>query len=409
MKLFRTQRGYALGTILILLGVCMFGAAALVSISILESKISRSQLEGTVAYYVAEAGVTDAVWRLNNNNAYKTALDNGTLNVSYSVSDQPQSGQGFTVTIATSAQGAGYATINVTGTADNGTFVAQRRIEAQVFLGDPTVVLNIGTNAFFGGGSVSVTNGGSAINVTNGDWYSRGNITINQATVNAAGRYIKAVGSYSANNASVTAAGINASNYPPAPTDVSVPGYDFTQYNSLPTDRCTSALYASQTQLRCTAAQFQALIGASTNFTFPNEVVYISNNLSFTSWVRNKTLNFNGLLVINGDLAVNGSASNFYVNINDPGTGKSGVIVRSNMNNSNGTWTVNGILYASGSINFTNNQVMTIDGAVVAGGAVNINTGLSLNLNFNPTRAFVVLGGTSTPTAVQVLHWEEEY
>jgi hypothetical protein len=108
-------------------------------------------------------------------------------------------------------------------------------------------------------------------------------------------------------------------------------------------------------------------------------------------------------------MSVNGSASNFHFNVTDPGTGKSGIIVKSNLNNSSGNWNIDGILYVSGSATFTNSQNIVIDGAIVTGGAVNINTGLPLDLTFNSARAIAVLGVTSVPTAVQVLHWEEEY
>ncbi|HSI20603.1 MAG TPA: hypothetical protein VLA04_02770 [Verrucomicrobiae bacterium] len=406
----KPQKGYALATILILLGVCMFGAAALVTISILESKISRSHVEGTVAYYVAEAGVTDAVWRLNNDTAYTNALAAGTLNVTYAAADTPATGQGFTVTMVTSAEGAGYATITVTGTADNGTFTAQRKIETSVFRGSTPPGSPIGDNVFFGGGSLAITNGGSDVLVTNGDLYMLGNISIHQATVNAAGRTINAEGSYSASGATVTSAGIYASNYPPAPSEgLSVPGYDFTQYTSLATNKCTAALYAAETQLRCTPAQFESLIGADDDFSFPNPVVYIDGSLSFTNWARDKTITTNGLFVVNGNLSSNNAASNFQFVVNDPGTGRAGIIVKSNVNNGSGTWTVNGVMYASGSVSFTNNQTVTIDGAVVAGGSVNINTGLSLNLAYNETRIISVLGGITNPSAVRVLHWEEEY
>jgi hypothetical protein len=406
---FNPKRGYALATILILLGVCMFGAAALVTISVLESKISRSQTESTVAYYVAEAGVHDAVWRLNNDSTYKAAMSAGTLNATYTATNKPATGESFTVTLTTPAEGAGYALIDVTGTSNNGTFTSSRRIQVSAFQGGSTP--SIGDNALFAGGSqgLSLTNGSSSLVVTNGDFYSRGGITINQATLNVGPNKIEAVGTYVANSANVTAGGgIFASNRPPAPGDIPTPGFDFAQYNSLPTTKCTSALYASQTQLRCTPAQFQTLIGNNTTFSFPNQVVYVSGALTMNSWAKNKTLNFNGLFVVNGGFSITGAASNLAVNVTDPGTGKSGVVASGAINNASGNWNIQGVLYTAGSLTLTNSRNVTVDGAMVAGGKLDINTGLQLNLNFNPTRASGVLG-SSNPTTVEVSHWEEEY
>ncbi len=405
MKL-RTHRGYALATILILLGVCMFGAAALITVSTLESKISRSQTEGTVAYYVAESGIQDGIWRLNNNSTYNSALIAGTLNVSYTTTNVPASGQGFVVTMTTGALGAGNALVDVVGTSNNGTFTSQRHLQATVFVGSS--VPNFGNNAFFGGGGLSITDGSATINVNGGDIFSRGSLTINQATINMPGQYMEAVGNYVSNNSTVTSAGTHSANNANAPADIATPGFNFTQYNSLPTTKCVTALYASQTQLRCTPAQLQTLIGASNNFSFPNAVVYVDGNLTLNNWVKNKTITINGLFVVNGDMSVTGAATNFHFNVNDPGSNQSGIIIKSNLNNSAGTWVVNGVMYASGAMSFSNSQSMTVNGAIVAGGAINVNTGLALNLTYNAARGTAVLGG-SAPTAVQTLHWEEEY
>jgi hypothetical protein len=401
----RPRKGYALATILVLLGVCMFGAAALITISILESRISRSQIEGTVAYYVAEAGVNDAVWRLNTDINLRNALAAGTLNSTYSFSDRPAAGQGFSVVITTADQGAGYASIEVTGAVDNGNFVARRKIRASVFLGAETPA--IGGNSLFGGGNLSVTNGGSSFTFVSGDLYSRGKIVINQANIQGPNGTINAVDSYSAQGSTVNVAGIYASNYPPAPIDVQVPGYNFAQYLSLPTDRCTAALYAAQQQLRCTPSQFQALLGSESSFTFNNAVVFIDGGLQFNAWAKDKQITFNGLLVVRGDLSMNDAAKNLVINITNPGNDLCGIVVAGNINNSMGTWNVQGVYYASGSASFTNPNGITINGAIIAGGNININTGLYLDLSFNSGPIIQVIGGQPNP--VRVLHWEEEY
>jgi hypothetical protein len=123
--------------------------------------------------------------------------------------------------------------------------------------------------------------------------------------------------------------------------------------------------------------------------------------------VRNKTITFNGLLVINGNFTVNSAATNFAINTVDIGSHRSGVIAAGDINNSMGTWNINGVYYSSGNSTFTNTQSISVTGAVIAGGAVSINTGASLTMNYDGTVPSQIFGGT--PTAVQVLHWEEEY
>lgn len=388
------KKGYALATILILLGVALFGAGAIVTISTLESKISRSQQSSVNAYYVAEAGIQDALWRLNNTAAYSSALIGGTLNVSYSANNFPQTGQSFSVTMTTSPQGPGYGTVEVTGTVNYGTFTAKRRIKIDVFQGTTPNI--IGSNALFGGGSLTITNGGSAVDVSAGGIYATGNITFNSATVNAGTQTINTTGSYSANNSSnVTSGGIYASNYPPAATNITTPSFDFSYYSTT-----NDASY--------TPAQFEALFVNDATVNLPGPVTYITGNVAFGNWARNKTINITGMLVINGSISLPGSTSGVTINVADPGNGKAGIFTLTSFSLSTGTWNVDGVLYTSGSFSINSNRDMDIDGAIVAGGNVSINTGLAALLTFNSTRVDATLG-SSSPLTVNVQHWEEEY
>lgn len=389
------RSGYALATVVILLGVAMFGAAAIVTISRLESKISRSQQEGVSAYYVAEAGVQDALWRLNTNTAYSDALQNGTLNISYSANNVPTTGQGFSVSLtADAAAGGGHGIIDVTGTSNNGDFIAKRHIRINVFQGADSA---IGQNAFFASGSVTITNGSSVLNFTNGGLYTSGNVSINSARVNTGSNDINAVGTYSANPGStVTTNAIHASNYPPAAAAIGAPTFDF-------------VYYSTHFNNKYTAAQFQALFSTPT-VTLPGPVTYISGAVSLGNWAKNKTLNVTGMLIINGNFTVNGSVSGFVMNVSDPGNGKSGLFSSGATSISQGNWTINGLLYSAGSLSVSlgASQNMTINGAFVAGGTVSLNTGLTTNLTYNDSRATATLGA-GTAAALQVEHWEEEY
>lgn len=389
----RRQSGYALATILVLLGVAMFGAGAIVTISGLESKISRSQKEGVSAYYAAEAGIQVGLWHLNNTIADSSALVAGTLDQTYTGTDVPSPGQGFTVHMYTSpSRGAGYGVLDVAGYSDNGTFRANRKITTNVFqgvIGSPT-----GTNGFFGGGSVSITNGSSIVHINGGDLYGKTSITVNGATVNMNNNYFQTTGAYHLGGGGTVnnLAGVNylASAIPP-------PGLDFSYYRANNT-----AFY--------TPGDFTDLIDdadVSSPINIPGPVTFVDGSVVLNSSVaKNKTINVTGMLIINGNFTTN--ASGFTINVVNPGDNKSGVFIQSNLSNNAGRWIVDGVVYTSGRMTFTNAESNNIDGAVIAGGDININVGLPMQLTYRPEKVTANFG-TGSGLSVEVQHWEEEY
>jgi len=390
--------GYALATILILMGVALFGIGALVTTSTLEAKISRSQVEGTSSYYVADAGMADAVWRLNTNTTYEAALANGTLNVTYTTTNVPQSGQGYTVVMKTSAQGAGYATVTVDATSNNGTFVAHREVQSNIF-GGQSANATLGNDAVLAGGNFSISGSGN-VNITNGDLYTNGNAGFIQTNVNMSPNWIRAVGNYSKQQGNVNARGISATNFPAAAAAVSVPGINFSYYQ---TNNTTSY----------TAAQFTTAIkNANVNATFSGPVTYVNGNVTITNSIGSgKNITITGLLVVNGTLTINSGISNLVMNVNDPGNGLSGIIASSNVSLSSGNLNVNGLLYSAGNYSITNVSNLTVSGAIVSPFNVAITPGSNVTLNYTAARPNAVFanGTNATAQALQVQHWEEDY
>lgn len=393
-------KGYALATILILLGVAMFGMAAIITISTIESKISRSQSLGMRAYYAAEAGMEDAIWKLNNTPAISSALIAGSLGTGTtgpynydSAENDPGTDLQYFVDYRNDT-GPGYGIIEVTGQSNipNTSFVARRKITAKVFQG--TITSPTGTNGLFAGGAMTITNGAANIHIIGGDMYATSSIIANNTHVVVDGA-VNSPGSLTDNGDSITSGALYTANNPPAAATIAAPGIDFNYYRNN-NDRTYSA------------AQFQALFNNTSTVNLPGPVTYVSAGLAFGNWARNKTLNITGMLVVNGNISVNGSVTGFTVNVTDPGSGKSGIFARSNFSMSNGTWNIDGVVYASGDIIFTNTQAVTINGGLISGGGMQINTGLPLSLTYNSTRVAACFGSGS-PLNVEVQHWEEEY
>lgn len=388
--------GFALATILVLLGVALFGVGAIVTISVLESKIARSQQEGLTAYYVAEAGIQDALWKFNNDNTYIIGLGAGTFSpqVSYTVSNVPNSGQSFTVTILSTSPG--YATVTSSGSSDNGNFIAKRLVQTTVFQG--TVASPTGTIALMTGGTLSMSNGTTSYHVIGGDLYSSGKITLNfgnSSVLDVGTNNIITSSTYNTNNKGTVTAGAIVTNAPLQ----TPPGLDFNYYG-------TAGNYSVKYDLSNNAqlAQFKADITSNSGIT--SLITYVDGNINFNSWASNNTLKVKGMIVFNGNVTFNCSSCN--LQISDPGNHKAGIFVNGNLSDNNGQIDVQGLVYASGSASFNNSQVINIVGGLIAGGTMSFNTGANVTLTYDPVR--VAAGfGTGSVYTTGINHWEEEY
>ncbi len=384
---------YALATILILMGVVLFGAGALVTISTIERKIAYSQQEGITAYMVAEAAHSEALWRLNTTPAYSSALLAGTLNIQFTATDSPLSGQGYTVRMVSTS--AGNATIDVDSTVDNGNFIARRALRSQVFSGP--VSSPISDKVIYSGADIGFNNGSSNIITSNGNIYARTTINLNNTNIQAGTGFIQAVGNYSANNSTVNSAGIRSANNPPAPADIPAPSVDFSGYQT-----SANSTYATGT------AFINAIANGGSTVNFPGPITYVNGNVAFGNSVRNKTVNITGLLVVNGTVTTNSSVSGLRINFTDPGNAKAGLLAANNITFNSGTFNIAGVIYSAGTIRFISAPSVTLNGGVVAGSSIQVNPGSVFNLTGNSTRMSTMFGG-GTPSAVQVQHWEEEY
>ena len=393
MRTPKPKKAFALATVLVLLGVALFGVGALVTVSSLEAKISRSQMEGIGAYYAADAGAADALWRLNNNSTYNTALLNGTLNVTYTATNVPKSGQGFTVTMVTGANGAGYADVTVDATSNNGTFIAKRQIQTSIFAGQ-TSANTIGTNGVMTGGSFTA-NAVSSISINNGGLYAGQTINLKQTNASASGKF-QAVGTYTQSQTNNSAA-ISASNYPPAPAAVVVPGVSF-------------ANYASTATVTYTPQQFLNLIKGNNNtYNFPGPITYVNGDLNMNASVKNCSINISGLLVVNGDFTIASSAGSPNINVSDPGSGNSGILSAKNVNIAAGNTNIAGVLFVAGTTTLTNLSSFNVQGAIVSGGTIALSTISGFSVSFVNSRTNAIFGVGGAAQALQVKHWEEEY
>ena len=395
---------YALATILILLGIAMFGAGALITVSSLESKISLSEKEGVTAYYVAEAGVQNALWKLQN--TYTNQLANGSLsNVTYTINNVPDTGESFTVILnSTPANGAGTGTIDVVGTSNNGTFTAQRHITDTVFQGQPVTV--IGANAVLTGSTFTVNNAGP-LSLSGGNLYSTGSISVNNMTANLGANLFQTLGNYGATNSTITSGGYNDASHNPPPAQA-VPGFDFSTCTA--SSGGANCLAARATGTYYTNTNFQnAIKNAENAIVFSGPVTYVDGDVTMSAAsFANKTITVKGILVINGNFTVSPSNASS-LTVTTDSNGKGGLFIKNALSSQKFSYTVNGLLYTGGAINMNNLPgAISINGALVSAGSVSFNNAGAISVTYNGTTVSNTLGG-GTPSVVTSSHWEDKY
>ena len=387
---------YALATILVLLGVALFATGALVTISILESKISNSQKEGLIAYYSAEAGIQDAMWKFNNVASYDAGLRAGNLNASaYSLTLAVDSTRTLVQKVNVSIQSTspGYATVTSTGLSDNSNFTAQRVVQATVHQG---VSAPPSGYAVIAGGAINLNNPNNSFNISGGDLYSGGAITANnRSSINASNKFITSSNSCSCSGSNITISGGTVTNA----TTLTPPTFDF----------ATNTTNATASYDSSSLAAFETTILSAGGL--PGPITYYNGALSISnSWAKNKNLTINGILIVNGSLTINASGSN--IKVKDPGganANKSGIFVENGTTSINsGQLIIAGVLYSSGSITVNNTDNAVINGGLISPSGMTFLTGVNYNITLNQSAINATMGA-ATPASIQLQHWEEQY
>jgi Tfp pilus assembly protein PilX len=397
---------------MVMLVITYFLADALFS----EMAIANNQKAATLSFHLAEAGTQEAVWRVQNDTATRNTFLNTTAGVTtFSHNGALLNGGSYTVTIQNTAKGA--ATITATGLYTFGLKQAQRVITLNVYqttspapytldgvlmVGGPnpgdinltntTISQDSGydPSSIIGGGNIFATN--ATINLTK-DYLSDKQISFTNANLTAAGNVLSNQ-NLSSKNSNVKGATVQGNYNPPLPA-----------YN-LPMVDVTSSCATNLNSYKCLAqSQGQYYNSSQTyknqsNLTF-NGITYVAGSVTFTN-VSNLTIN--GILVAEGSISFT-NVSNLTVNHT---TGPSGLITLQNLNTTNFTGVVNGLVYVGVQAGVAVNTNLTINGALLAHSFSATNATLKLNFNKDWVNEALQPGATNSPV-IQFQHWEEEY
>lgn len=422
------KKSYVLISVLVIMMVMLAIAYILADVLFSEMAIARNQKAATTSFHLAEAGVQEAVWRLQYEptarDKFLNTVDGETV---FSHDPALLSGGSYNVNITNTAKGA--AKIISTGFFAFGIKTAQRKIlvnvtqattpppydyDAAIFTGGSTGEEDITVTA----AELNITNGGgllssrdiwhtiSTVNVSK-DIFANRNIWLNLSTVTATGD-ILAHGNIRNTGSTVTANSVQ-SNVPER--TLAMPSIDVTS-DCLVNINSYKCLAQGQNQY-FTASDFSKKLKDAGSLTFDG-IVYVAGNVNIDWW---RSLTVNGVLVTEGSVDVGGPVRKGTLTINHVEGQPSGVITLSKFTGwAYSVINITGLVYVGDRFSFDpwfnldpNTKDINIEGGILSRHFEG--RGLrTINIEFNKDLINEVLKPDPPETPIiQFQHWEEEY
>jgi len=432
--------------------------------TVAESKISEYQVNATQVYYLAEAGLNEAIWKLKYDPEWKSNFEEQpgcmTWSDSFLRSNTLLSNSSYEVQIQNSdcarAQIISIAQLNLV---DGRTVKRELRVKVFKAFGG----LSENSGIFSGGNSENMSIQFSTINIYNGNLFSNKNLDIkfssvvsaydNLGTAEIEGK-ILAVNNISEVASSIVAVGICSDNVcdgdcseegcPPDGGDM--PGINF---NLEDTDSYYSRAQTLQGALQCSVLcdgvqcatdciyssdDFEDLLwqtGEGRTLTLNNEITYVTGGINLKG---ERSIVVNGILIAEGTVNIGekhcwsrqGDKDCGYnqITINDPGLGKpSGLLTQAKVNFgpyfSSQDVDITGLIYAYDEIRIVSiPHNFNITGGILARKVSFTSSWLPVNIYLdNIIISEGVWGGSEPPSPgdllyspiVTIEHWEETY
>ncbi len=403
----KNQNGVALIITILLLSLILFLSLYLLTFSLTEDRIARSQAWGAKTYYLAEAGIQDMVFKLKNDATYKSSFEtNPTWTQSFSRTDPFGAGNGsYTVTIVNSSLAHGQ--ITAIGTIDIGGGKESQRI-IKTFVYRAMGQSGIGNNATYADGDINIS--ASRLNFYNGNVHSNLNFIVNLiSTVNIEDD-LHAVGNFTKSSWSTVNVGgvIMAHNYPPEPAPIDMPAVDFDSADPDSLKNRASVVY--------TSTQFKNMLEATPNLVLNNPITYVTGDIDLKC---NQKLTVNGLLISDRDINIGNLSIKCLlqcgqndVTVNHTVGQPAGLFAKRKINFDicTGNANINGVVYANDELRTLSlPQSFYIIGGMISRKLTTTSVWQPINITFNSDYLTEALGATEFSPVITVEHWEEEY
>lgn len=395
----KNNKGFILIATTFITALLLLLSAYVLSFTLTELKISGSQAIATQAYYLAESGVADAIWRIKNDTSWKNSFETNPNWIVSATQDHALYDNGsYEINIVNSGKARGQ--ITVTGKIKRGNSTAQRVIKTSVFkaIGESP----LGNVAEYADGNIDISL--SILNISGGSLFSNNNVIINsQSTVNVADK-ISAGGQVLVHNKATTT-GIIVENADMLP--MPAVSFDEPSDNNSLKKKAGSNVY--------TEKEFEDLVKANPTLTL-NGTTYVTGGISIP---HTQTLFINGALVADDDIEIGkfnsdcNNSNEVNISITKPSeTEPAGIFSKRKIyfKKCLGKFNADGLIYANDQIDVLSiPNLLNVTGGLISRKLTITSAWQGVNITFNNDNIVSGLGSAIFSPVVTVEHWEEEY
>lgn len=387
-------------TSILVMSLLLLTALYVVNFTITEMRISASQAVATKTYYLAEAGINEIIWKIQNDPATGQAFLTGTLSSANNIvrngvfGDSKASYQVAALnTVPAEAWLIATSTYQIAGSSSRRVikYYISRATgnsanwDHTIFAGGRGSQQN-GNFTFTGSGLVLISNGGRL--------HANQNLKIQGAEV----RVNDGVASASNNILVVSGGTLTLNNsYQSAPTTtIDILPIDFNSASPTSWKNRATTIY--------TKTQFKNL----PDNTVLNGIIYVTGDAEITA----KNMTINGVLVAEEKIKVISAGQTLTVSA-DPLYG-GGLLAEDDVNLTTvgGLVTIDGLIYAGDDLEIISSETnFVINGGMAGFDAEVTASGGAITLNFVPENFQNVIDpiNNTEPPIIQIDHWEEQY
>lgn len=409
MKVKNNQKGITLILSILLMSLILFLGIYFLSFSVIEDRISKSHAQTLQAYYLAEAGLHEMIFKLKNDETYKTNFEDDPSWTETFTTNNPFYGDtSYEVIIQNTSEAHGEISAVGIINLPNETAV-QRIVETKVFkaLGQSPVA----DSSEYADGNVNIS--ASIVNFYNGSALSNNDFTVNVGSTVNIDNDLKAVNNFIKSwTSTVNVNGIiYAKNYdPPGPAEeIEMPAIDF--------DSIATSSYKNMADVVYTESEFENLMKDNQNLTLNDPITYVRGDIKLRG---GQNLTINGLLAVERDLKVGykycweGRCGMSSIIVNHTEGQPSGILAKRKINFEvwAGNVNIQGIVYANDELNivgFPLDFTFDVHGGLISRKLTITSTWQPINIYYDNALLVEVLGATEFSPVINVEHWEEEY